>query len=107
MARKKRKPKSKPVRLSDELVAYIEKRREPKQEDKPELESIDYVARRLFGIPTRKGVKQSLKTYFVLTKPELMIFRGKAEARGGAIVQAVRQGRSKVLEKAMQVKEMP
>ncbi len=82
------------VKLSHEVIAWINPRKLRKGE--ANVESYDAALRRFFGIPTLKGESQSLRKYYVIeNEGEPLIFRTRAEARGVAIVRAVRKGSKK------------
>ena len=74
------------IKLSRELTSHLDTLR-------TEREGYDSLLRRHFGLPTRKGYDQSLKTYYVIDTPDALIIRRKlSEARGDAILLAVKRG---------------
>ena len=81
----KRKQKGKVVRLGYNVHEALRRR-------KTKGESWDAFFRRLMGLPTRKGEVQDKKTYWLLESARL-IFDTEKEARGHAILDAVRDGR--------------
>jgi hypothetical protein len=90
----KRKSTNRPVKLSKEVLGWISKRKLRKGEKN--VESFDAFLRRFFGLPSRKGEPQELKKYYVLpNEGEPLIFLNKAEARGAAVIRAVRRGTRK------------
>ena len=57
-------------------------------------EGYDACLRRQFGLPSRKGYPQSVRSYFVIDSPDMLIIRrSKSEARGDAIMLAVKKGK--------------
>lgn len=98
MARKKKpdRDKGRPVRLSNEVISVLtrKKRRE---------ESCDSILRRILGLPARNGSTQHLESFWVLPST-LTVKSTLAEARGEAILQAVRRGHKKA-EKPIRVIE--
>lgn len=101
----KKKETGRVVKLSKELIGWINQRKLRKGEKN--VESFDSFLRRSFGLDARSGEKQGLKIYYVLPNDqEPLIFLTKAEARGAAIVRAVRQGRKKA-EAILCVRETP
>lgn len=82
------------VKLSKEVIAWLEKNQ--RRINDKRIESYDEILRRLFGLPTRRGERQPTLTYFVLpNEGEPLIFQDKAEARGAAVIRAVRRGLKK------------
>lgn len=99
-----RKKKGKVVRLSDTIEQFIRRKRRKSDE------SYDAVLRRLFGIDTLKGAKQPLRTYFILeTDRDPIAKRTLAEARGEAIILAVRRQKKRIYkgETPIKVQEVP
>ncbi len=97
----------KPVKLSTELTAFLNKRKLRRGEKN--VESYDAVIRRMLGLPTKEGEAQELRTYFVLpqeSENEPLIFLKKSEARGAAILRSVRRGNRKP-EVVITVRELP
>ena len=82
----KRKQKGKVVRLGYDVHEAMRRR-------KTKGESWDAFFRRLMGLPTRKGEAQDKKTYWLLESVK-RVFLTEKEARGHAILEAVKDGRS-------------
>jgi hypothetical protein len=102
--KKQRKAKGSPVKLSHEVITYLNKKK--RRDSGTPAESYDSVLRRLFGLPTTKGEEQALETFFVIPAEEPLIFRDKAEARGAAVLRAVRK-QTKKPEFVLTVRECP
>ena len=100
-AKQPRKKKGRVVRLSKEVETYLSRKRKGS-------ESFDSILRRVFGLPDRKGNEQPLKTYYVIDNggKSPIIKRDKAEAKGEAIILAVRKD-SKKTERVLTVREVP
>lgn len=82
--------KGRAVRLSLETLTHL-------SEKQVGVETVDGIIRRLLGLPERKAksnkVSQSrmvVSEYFLLTTPELAVFKDRAEARGVALLRATR-----------------
>ncbi len=102
---KAQKQKGTVVKLSPEVIAYINPKRRYKKGTKSE--SYDSALRRFFGLPTVRGEAQSLRNYFIIDNGgEPLAFADKAEARGTAVIRAVRKGHKKA-EAVIAVREMP
>lgn len=98
--------KGKAVKLSPQLVSWIERKK--RRPGRPNEESYDSVLRRFLGLPDRrgKGRRQELKTFFIVpNEGQPMVFLEEAEARGAAIMLAVRKKREKP-EAAIEVREV-
>lgn len=95
MAGKKRIQKGRVIRVSADTESELRTRRKAG-------ESWDALFRRLLGIPTRKGTEQPRKTFWLLERANL-IFRTEKEARGMALVLAVRSGKQRVHEPPIKV----
>lgn len=96
---------SKVIKLSAPLVAHLNGLREGK-------ESYDSCLRRHFGLPSRTGHPQELREYYVIDSPkQLSIHRSQAEAKGEAILIAVRAGQKRTdkqrKEPVLTVRETP
>jgi hypothetical protein len=94
--RAKKVPTPKPgkvVRLDPTIVKHLEAKRRPK-------ETISGVLRRLIGLPTKDGALE-LRIYYALPSD---LFETVAEARGRAIVSAVREGKKRLMEKPVPVR---
>lgn len=86
------------VRLSRLILAYVESRKRGR-------ESLDGTLRRVFGLPDRKGSEQPLRTYFILDNGGRPLVRySEEEARGEAVIQAVKRG-DRTYEKPIKVRE--
>lgn len=98
MARRSKpnRDKGKPVRLSNEVLGVLTKKLRTR-------ESYDSLLRRILGMSTRNGKTQTLETFWVLSNT-LTVRRSLAEARGEAVLQAVRTGKRKA-EKPIRVVE--
>ncbi len=80
--------KSKVIKLSLEVINLLNRRRARMNNT-----SYDAALRYYFGLPSRKGEEHNLATYYVLpNEGEPLIFKTKAEARGAAVIRAVRKG---------------
>jgi hypothetical protein len=105
MAKAARKPKTGTVvRISRELVAHLGELKQPG-------EGYDALLRRQFGLPSRNGHEQKLRNYFVIdTADDLIVKRTIAEARGEAIILAVKRGQrlidKKRKESVLKVREV-
>lgn len=78
--------KGKPIKVSRTVYEYLTKLKEPK-------EGYDALLRRHFGLESRKGHPQPLATYYIIDTPEdLVVKRTLAEAKGEAILLAVKRG---------------
>ena len=66
-------------------------------------ESYDNLLRRMLGIPSRKDEPQHLEVFWVLPST-LLARKSLAEARGEAVLEAVRKGKRKT-EKPIKVVE--
>ena len=99
MARKEARDKGRPVRISNEVLGALDKKKRFK-------ESYDAILRIILGLPTRKGKPQPLRSFWVL--PTSLIAKlSKAEAKGEAVLQSVRNGKKKVMEAPIKVIETP
>lgn len=77
-----------PVKLSKMLFEYLSKE---KGQD-----TFDAYLRRQFGLMSKQGETQRLRTYYLIdTETELIAKRTLAEARGETIVLAVRRGQKR------------
>ncbi len=95
----------KAIKVSRELYAHL-------TELKARGEGYDGLLRRHFGIPSRNGHEQPLRTYFIIdTADDLIVRRTLAEARGDAIILAVKRGQRmtdrKRKESVVKVRELP
>lgn len=101
MARKAKpnRDKGKPIRLSNKVLETLDKKKKGR-------ESYDAILRRVLGLPTRKGLEQSLRTFWLLPS-KLIVRSSRAEAKGEAVLQSVQQGKKKVMEAPIKVVEMP
>ncbi len=80
--------KNKVIKLSPEVISFLNQRKARMTNP-----SYDAALRYYFGLPTRKGEPQTLVTYYVLpNEGEPLVFTTKAEARGAAVLRAVRRG---------------
>lgn len=69
-------------------------------------EKLNDTLRRVLGLPTRRGKKQELRTYYVVPNGESPVIRlSMAEARGEAILLATRK-RLKKAEAVVTVQEI-
>jgi hypothetical protein len=105
MAKEVKRKNGKVIKLSRELAKYLDGLR-------TERESYDSALRRQFGLPSRTGYEQMLKHYFVIDSPvQLSIHRTEAEAKGEAILLAVRSGQKRTDKKrkeaVLTVRELP
>ncbi len=83
---KDKKYDGKVVKISRELYAHL-------GELRLKGEGYDGMLRRYFGIPSRTGHPQPLRTYYVIDSPkDLLVRRTVAEAKGDAILLAVKRG---------------
>ncbi len=101
----KKKTEGKVIKLSRSLTRYLDSIR-------TDRESYDSILRRQFGLPSRTGHEQPLRTYYVIDTPDdLVIKRRLSEARGEAILLAVRRGQKltdkKKKESVLTVRELP
>lgn len=83
----RRKQKGKVVRLGASVYARLVVK-------KKDGESWDSLMRRLLGLATKKGIEQPKKTYWLLPNAKL-IFDTEKDARGMAVLLAVKAGRKK------------
>lgn len=100
--REKEKQRGRVIKLSKEVANFLSRKRLDKKK-----ESFDSVLRRHFGLPSRKGEPQALRTYFILdTEEQPLAFREAPEARGFAIIHALRKKRKKA-DRVIEVREIP
>lgn len=85
------------VRINPTLERYIEKHRHR------ETESISTILCRRLDLPPRRKTKSEFITYWIINKP-FSIYKTLAEARGAAVLAAVRSGKPKNVEKPQPVK---
>lgn len=105
MAAKKLTEGGRVVKLSRDLYAHL-------TELKQKGEGYDGLLRRQFGLPSKKGHEQPLREYYVIDTPDDLIIKRKLpEARGEAILLAVKRGQrlsdKKRRESVIKVREMP
>lgn len=93
---KKAKKGGKPIKLSYELIEFLDRKRKD--------QSYDQILRKIFGLPTREGEKQPVKVFYALTNPKLAVFDNLADARGEAMIRAAMNGKRKT-EKPIKMKE--
>ena len=102
--RKRRAPdKGKPIRLSSTVIRQLMKYQRTKEQGK--AESFDSILRRLFGLPTRGGQEQLLKTIWIVPGVP-KIYEDEADAAGAAVLDAVTKKRKKT-KKVKQFRECP
>ncbi len=93
------------IKLSREVFAHLAAL-------KGEREGFDGCLRRHLGLPSRTGHEQPLRTYFIIDTPDdLIVHRKLSEARGEAILLAVRRGQrlsdKKRKDAVVTVRELP
>jgi len=86
------------VRVSPKVWEYLKTKRKPK-------ETIDSLIRRLIGFPNKKGEPNSVNTYFILPETKI-VCDSVEEARGKAILFAIKNGKKKPTEKPVRVREV-
>ena len=96
---KPNRDKGRPVRISNEVLTALDKRKRDK-------ESYDALIRRMLGLDTRNGKPQPLRSFWILPS-KLIVKTSRAEAKGEAVLQSVRQGKKKVMEAPIRVIEVP
>ena len=98
MARKAKpnRDKGRPVRLSNEVLSVLDRKLR-------KAESYDSLLRRIIGLPSRNDEPQHLEVFWVLPST-LLARKSLAEARGEAVLAAVRKGKKKT-EKPIKVVE--
>lgn len=86
---KKKRP-GRVIRVSRDIELFVNKRRRTK-------ESFDSCLRRLLGLPLRgtKDKPAKRQEVWVLKQPTLAVFENEADARGSAVITAVRSKRKK------------
>jgi hypothetical protein len=89
------------IKVSLDILKILQHRRKRK----PKLETYDSVLRRVLGIPSKTGEHSQRKVFWVLTKPQIAIFHNPAEARGQAILNAIRM-KARRAEKPLEVMEV-
>lgn len=94
---KKYRRKGRIIRVSQEVYAYLERKKQG-------TISWDSLFRKIFGLPNRKGLKQPL-TEFYFVPSTGRAFQKLSEARGAAIVDAVRKG-SRKPDKPIRMREV-
>lgn len=97
--RRNRKQDGKVVRLSEKLLKYLNQRKLKKTS-----ESYDELVRRLLGVRSKTGDLNKIRTYWVLTRPKLQVFDRLPDAKGQAVLNAVR-AKKRQTEKPIKVKE--
>ena len=99
MPRKKKasRDKGRPIRISNLVLEALDKK-------KKVCESYDAILRRFIGLPDRRGAAQPRSIYCLLPK-SLIARKSRAEAKGESVLQAVRQGKKKVIEAPIKVTE--
>jgi hypothetical protein len=99
MEKSKARPKPGKVLRVDPLIwKFLSDRRKPK-------ETNSALVRRLMGLPPRKGDATEAKTWFILPESKVACHTIE-EARGAAIVIAVRTGKKKPSERPVEVREI-
>ncbi len=101
----KKRRDGKVIKLSRELSKFLDGLRSG-------TESYDSALRRHFGLPSRTGHPQPLRKYYVIDSPKnLSVFRTQAEAKGEAILLAVKRGQrfshKEKKDEVLSVREMP
>lgn len=97
---KKKKQKSKVVKVSAEVYSYIKNGYRGKL-------SVDAALRRICGLPSRKGKSQKLRQIWVLRRYRLAAFSKLREAKGQAVVEFVQHGgKFNAPERPMKVREV-
>lgn len=100
--RRKKASKGRVIRLSDDVLAYFEnKRGDGKTKN---ARSWDEFFRRVFGLPKRSGEEQILVEGWLEINTGLL-FLTEAEARGRAVMEAVKQGK-KTVAKPIRMREV-
>lgn len=94
--KKLQKDDGKPIRISNEVLRILS----PKLKTR---ESYDSLLRRLLGLPKKNGTPQELEVFWVLPVA-LQVFRKPDEAKGAAVLNAVKSGKKKA-ERAVKVME--
>ena len=94
--RRKTPPKGSVERVSDEVLAALERVRGPK-------ESFDALLRRILNLPNRKGEKPGLFEAWVLPSSG-QCFHTRAKAHGAAVMQAA-WSKSERVETPVRVRE--
>ena len=103
-----KKPKAKPnkaIKLSFDVVKTLNHKRKGKNKIGADLESYDSVLRRMLVLYNRYGSPNRVRTFYVLTKPKLQVYQDHAEAKGQAILNAVRNKHLKA-ERPIAVREI-
>lgn len=86
--RRKRASKGSPIRISDEVRAFLEKKRQGRS-------SFDSLFRRMFGLPNRKGEPQPLLEGWLEVNTGRFYFE-EADARGASVIAAAKAKTKKV-----------
>ena len=95
MAEKKQKP-GKVIRVDPTIWNHIQDKRKPR-------ESISALLRRCLGLPSKKGDKTEGEVFYILPESKV-VCRTLAEAKGEAILQAIKAGKKKPTEKPIEVR---
>jgi hypothetical protein len=79
------------IRVSREVEVFLRAKQR-------KVETYDALLRRFFGLPTKKGKEQPLRTFYVIPDESHapLCFTSAAVAKGEAVRQAVRAGTKKV-----------
>ena len=95
--RRKRASKGSPIRVSDEVRAHLEKKRQGRT-------SFDSLLRRMLGLPKRSGEKQPLvEGWLEITTAKF--FLDEADANGAAVVAAAK-AKTKKINKPIRMREV-
>lgn len=95
MTQKSKEKPGKVIRVDTHTWKFLTQNRRPK-------EQISTLVRRLFGIPARKN-EYEVKTFYILPESRI-VCDSIEEARGEAILRAVRKGKKKPSEKPLEVR---
>ena len=96
--RKKKAIPGKVIKISQELYRSIRGRSDEKK-------SMDSLLRFKLGLPSRKGDVQKFRKFWILRNPTVKVFDKLKDARGEAVLRAVRGGSERV-ERPMKLREI-
>lgn len=68
-------------------------------------ETVSSALRRLMGLPPRKGEFSPIQTFYILPESRVVALTIE-EARGLAVIHAVRKGKKKTTEKPIEVRQI-
>lgn len=84
------------IRVDPVIWKFITHNRKPK-------ETVSAVIRRLFLLPPRKGQAPQIQTFYILPESRI-VCASIEEARGEAILRAIKSGKKKQIEKPIAVR---